>query len=62
MKKDKGSKTLGAQKTCKGVHKTIGGKMIIKGATQVSGHSLKLHFYMFERLQGKHNSLDFHIF
>jgi hypothetical protein len=26
----------------------------------MSGHSLKLHFYMFERSQGKHNSLDYH--
>jgi hypothetical protein len=24
----------------------------------MSGHSLKLHFCMFERSQGKHNSLD----
>jgi hypothetical protein len=36
------------------------GKITIKGATQVSGHSLKLHFSMFERSQGKHNSLDCH--
>jgi hypothetical protein len=35
-------------------------KIIVKGATQVSQHSLKLQFYMFERLQGKHNSLDCH--
>ncbi len=26
----------------------------------MSGHSLKLHFCMFERSQGKHNSLDCH--
>jgi hypothetical protein len=26
----------------------------------MSGHSLKLHFYMFERSQGKHTNLDFH--
>jgi len=38
------------------------GKNIIKGATQVSGHSLKLHYCMFERSQVKHNSLDYHFF
>jgi hypothetical protein len=37
-------------------------KNIVKGATQLSGHSLKLHFGMFERSQGKHNSLDYHNF
>jgi hypothetical protein len=37
------------------------GKITIKGATQISGHSLKLHFCMFERSQGKRNSLDCHI-
>jgi hypothetical protein len=26
----------------------------------MSGHSLKLHFCMFERSQGKHNNLDCH--
>jgi len=36
------------------------GKIIVKGATQVSGHSLKLNFYMFEKSQEKHNSLNFH--
>jgi hypothetical protein len=36
------------------------GKITIKGTTQVSGHFLKLHFYMFERSQGKHKSLDCH--
>jgi hypothetical protein len=36
------------------------GKITIKRATQVNGHSLKLHFCMFERSQGKHNSLDCH--
>jgi hypothetical protein len=35
-------------------------KNIVKEATQVSGHSLKLHFCMFERSQVKHNSLDCH--
>jgi hypothetical protein len=35
-------------------------KNIVKGDTQVSGHSLKLHFCMFERSQGKHNSLNCH--
>jgi len=24
----------------------------------VSGHSLKLHFFLFEKSQGKHNNLD----
>jgi hypothetical protein len=38
------------------------GRIIVKGATQVDGHSLKLHFCMFERSQGKHNSLDYHNF
>jgi hypothetical protein len=28
----------------------------------VNGHFLKLYFYMFERSQGKHNSLDYHFF
>jgi hypothetical protein len=36
------------------------GKIIVKGATQVSGHSLKLNFYMFEKSQEKHNSLNCH--
>jgi hypothetical protein len=36
------------------------GKNIVKGATQVSGHSLKLHFCMFEKSQGKHNKLDYY--
>ncbi len=36
------------------------GKIIVKGTTQVCGHSLKLHFCMFEISQGKHNSLDCH--
>ncbi len=34
------------------------GKIIVKGATKVSGHFLKLHFCMFEKSQGKHNSLN----
>jgi hypothetical protein len=37
-------------------------KNIVKGATQVSGHSLKLHFCMFERSQVKQNNLNCHIF
>ncbi len=36
------------------------GKIIIKGATQVSGHSLKFYFCMFEKSQRKQNSLDCH--
>jgi hypothetical protein len=36
------------------------GKNIVKGSTQVNGHSLKLQFYIFERSQVKHNSLDYH--
>jgi hypothetical protein len=36
------------------------GKIIIKGATQANGHSLKLYFFMFEKSQRKHNSLDCH--
>jgi len=31
------------------------GKNII---TQMNGHFLKLHFFMFEKSQGNHNSLD----
>jgi hypothetical protein len=38
------------------------GKNIVKGTTQMSGHSLKFHFYMFEESQVKHNSLDCHNF
>jgi len=38
------------------------GKNTIKGTTLVSGHSLKLHFCMFERSQVKQNSLDCHRF
>jgi hypothetical protein len=37
-------------------------KIAVKGATQVSGHSLKPHFCMFEKSQGKYNSLDWNIF
>jgi hypothetical protein len=33
---------------------------MITGATQVSGHSLKLHFDMFEISQEKHISSDYH--
>jgi hypothetical protein len=36
------------------------GKNTSKGATQMSGHFLILYFYMFEKLQGKHNSLNCH--
>jgi hypothetical protein len=38
------------------------GKNIVKGGTQMNGHSLKLHFHMFERSQIKHNSLDCYYF
>jgi hypothetical protein len=38
------------------------GKNIIKGATQVSGHFLELHFCMFEKSQVKDNNLDCHNF
>jgi hypothetical protein len=44
------------------IMKIFANKNIIKGATQVNGHSLKLHFCMFERSQVKHNSLDYHNF
>jgi hypothetical protein len=37
-------------------------KNIVKRATQVHRHSLKLHFCMFEISKGKHNSLNCHIF
>jgi hypothetical protein len=36
------------------------GKNMVKGATQVNAHFLKLHFCMFERSHVKHNSLDCH--
>jgi len=36
------------------------GKNMVKGTTQVSGHSLKLHFCMFEKSQRKHNKLDYY--
>jgi hypothetical protein len=42
------------------IFQTYKNTIIIKGATQMSGHSLKLHFCMFERSQGKHNNLDCH--
>jgi hypothetical protein len=45
-----------------GVNFNVHNKNIIKEATQVSGHSLKLHFCMFEKSQLKHNSLDCHNF
>jgi hypothetical protein len=35
-------------------------KNTVKGITQMNGHSLKLHFGMFEESQMKHNSLDCH--
>jgi hypothetical protein len=35
------------------------GKIIIKGTTQMSQHSLKLQFFMFEKLQAKHNNKDY---
>jgi len=40
----------------------MGVKNIIKGTIQVNGHSLKLHFCIFEKSQVKHNSLDCHYF
>jgi hypothetical protein len=43
-KKKRGRKNFRTQKTFKGVHKNIRGKMIIKGATQVNEHSLNFHF------------------
>ncbi len=36
------------------------GKNIVKRTTQVNGHSLKVHFCMFKKSQGKQNSLDYH--
>jgi hypothetical protein len=36
-------------------------KITVKGATQLNGHSVNLHFCMFERSQGKHNSLNCYI-
>jgi len=38
------------------------GKIIVKGTTPMSGHSLELHFCVFERSQGNHNNLDCHKF
>ncbi len=37
-------------------------KNIVKGATQVSGHFLKLHLCMFEKSHVKYNNLDCHNF
>jgi hypothetical protein len=34
------------------------GEKIVKGATQVIGHSLKLYLFVFEKSQEKENSLD----
>jgi hypothetical protein len=42
------------------MEKITTGKSIVKGAIEVSEHSSKLHFYMFEKSQGKHDSLDCH--
>jgi hypothetical protein len=36
------------------------GKIKIKRATQVNGHTLKSYFCMFEKSQRKHNNLDCH--
>jgi hypothetical protein len=41
------------------IHK---GKNIVKRATPVNGHSLKLYFCIFERSQNKHNNMDYHFF
>jgi hypothetical protein len=38
------------------------GKNKIKGTTKMSEHSIKLHFYMFEKSQVKHNNVDCHKF
>ncbi len=43
-------------------HHLFMGNITIKGAIQMSGHSLKLRFFMFERSQIKHNSFDYHNF
>jgi hypothetical protein len=42
------------------LHLTKMGKNIIKGATQISGHFLKLHFCTFEKSLEKQNSSDCH--
>ncbi len=54
------STTNGDQK--KGKMKFHLSKDTIKGPTQVNGHSLKLHFCIFERSQVKHNNLDYNKF
>jgi len=38
------------------IYKQVGTN-IVKGATQVNGHSLKLHFWIFKRSQVKHTNL-----
>jgi hypothetical protein len=38
------------------------GKNVVKGATKLSGHFLKLHFGMFEKSQVKHTNLNCHNF
>jgi hypothetical protein len=40
----------------------LGENQVKRATTQVNGHSLKLHFCMFEKSENKHNSLDYHIF
>jgi hypothetical protein len=59
--KGHGASSLGNNGTIRALCK-LRGKIIVKRATQVNGHSLKLHFYIFEKTQGKHNSLDCHKF
>jgi hypothetical protein len=35
---------------------------MVKGATPMNGHFLKLQLSMFEKSQGKYNSLDYNIY
>jgi hypothetical protein len=53
-------KTTNYSRTTK--RKILWDKNFVIRATQVSGHSLKPHFCMFEISQMKHNSLDCHNF
>jgi hypothetical protein len=39
-------------------YKNHKGKITLKGATQMGGHSLKLHFYSFDQSPLAHNNLD----
>jgi hypothetical protein len=64
-KKQKGRKSMASAANGdkkEGRTKPFLGENTIKGPTQVNGHSLKLHFFMFERSQVKHNNFGLSLF